>query len=41
MSERIAVRLTESDGIEADAVALIRKPEPPNAASGEESAYGR
>ena len=40
MSERIAVRLTETDGMEADAVALIRKPEP-DAASGEESAHGR
>ncbi|HEX9036610.1 MAG TPA: bifunctional pyr operon transcriptional regulator/uracil phosphoribosyltransferase PyrR [Ktedonobacterales bacterium] len=29
MSERIAVRLTESDGVEADAVTLIRKPEAP------------
>ena len=28
MSERIAVRLVESDGVSADAVALIRKPEP-------------
>ena len=40
MSERIAVRLTESDGMEADAVTLIRKPEQ-GAASGEESAHDR
>jgi pyrimidine operon attenuation protein/uracil phosphoribosyltransferase len=37
MSERIAVRLVESDGVMSDAVTLIRKPEP---ASGEEAERG-
>jgi pyrimidine operon attenuation protein / uracil phosphoribosyltransferase len=39
MSERIAVRLVESDGVEADAVALIRKPEPV-AVRSEEASHG-
>jgi pyrimidine operon attenuation protein/uracil phosphoribosyltransferase len=38
MSERIAVRLVESDGVAADAVTLIRKPE---SNGGEEATRGR
>ena len=38
MSERIAVRLTESDGVSEDAVTLIRKPD---AAAGDGAADGR